>query len=408
MRAAITQAPNENFRKFALPWPGDDQNVRTKGGGTTDRHPGKALFMQASSNVAHTDAPMLADISRQRSVLEGLLARRSEVVVFGQEHLAPDQGGYLYAFGSGDGWFAARAVLGSGDRTAAVPGLDFLLRIAPKLRPADRALAITMSGNVDRTLEAARAGRDRGTPVSLLTNKDGGRLGALGVPALRLQLDDLAPFLCGTSNYTATLAALGMARDVDGAFDQAIEAVLPHLDGLIQQADGLAAEIASAIGPQCSGIRFLSTGAGLATADYAAAKFVEVTTLPSWSDDIEEFAHRQYWTLKRSELVVFLAEDHRSAEFANASAEALAEFGTPTLIVAPEHANANAARFHLTVPGEARTACITQAIVAQLLAYRLALATGTDPNRRNHLKADTVRFAVSRKLTRRSLLGTGQ
>jgi glucosamine 6-phosphate synthetase-like amidotransferase/phosphosugar isomerase protein len=199
-----------------------------------------------------------------------------------------------------------------------------------------------------------------------------------------------------------------MASDMDGSFGQAVGDVLPHLNGLIRQADELAAEIASAVGPQCAGIRFLSTGAGLATADYAAAKFVEVTTLPSWSDDIEEFAHRQYWSLKRSELVVFLADDDRSADFASASAEALAEFGTPTLMVAPEHANAGAASFHFPIPGEARTACITQAIVAQLLAYRLALATGTDPNRRDHLKADTVRFAVSRKLTRRSLLGTGQ
>jgi glucosamine 6-phosphate synthetase-like amidotransferase/phosphosugar isomerase protein len=199
-----------------------------------------------------------------------------------------------------------------------------------------------------------------------------------------------------------------MARDVDGVFGQAIEALLPRLDGLIHQADQLAAEVASMVGSQCSGIRFLSTGPGLATADYAAAKFVEVTTVPSWSDDIEEFAHRQYWTLKRSELVVFLAEDRRSAEIANASAEALAEFGAPTLIVAPEHENTNAGRFRLTTPGDARTTCITQAVVTQLLAYHLALATGTDPNRRDHLKADTVRFAVSRKLTRRSLLGTGQ
>ena len=200
-----------------------------------------------------------------------------------------------------------------------------------------------------------------------------------------------------------------MAQDPDGAsFSRALADILPHLDRFMGQADEIAAEIASAIGPSCPGIRFLSTGTGVATADYAAAKFVEVTTLPSWSDDIEEFAHRQYWTLKRSELVVFLADDHRSAEYANASAEALAEFGIPTLIVAPEDANMAAAQFELGVPGPARTACITQAIAAQFLAYRLAGATGTDPDRRDHLKADTLRFAVSRKLTRRSLLGTGQ
>ncbi len=43
-----------------------------------------------------------------------------------------------------------------------------------------------------------------------------------------------------------------------------------------------------------------------------------------------------------------------------------------------------------------------------MLAYQLAIATGFDPDRRMHLKDDGARFAVSRELTRRSLLGTGQ
>jgi hypothetical protein len=44
----------------------------------------------------------------------------------------------------------------------------------------------------------------------------------------------------------------------------------------------------------------------------------------------------------------------------------------------------------------------------QLLAYRLARATGLDPDTRTHLRDDCARFRVSRLLTRRALVDTGR
>jgi hypothetical protein len=51
---------------------------------------------------------------------------------------------------------------------------------------------------------------------------------------------------------------------------------------------------------------------------------------------------------------------------------------------------------------------VLSAIPLQRLAYALAEAGGLDPNTRLHLKGDDTRFRVSRLLTRRSLIGTGQ
>ena len=353
---------------------------------------------------------MLADIARQGCLLGSLLSRRSEIEAFGVRHLVPDPGGRTFVFGSGDGWFAARVVLHDPAGTAAaISGLDFLLRVAPRLGPADRALAVSMSGNVDRTVEAAHAAIARGVPLSILTNADGGRLGALGGPALRLGLSDLAPFLCGTASYTATLTALSLALlpGTDG-FAPALNAALPDFARLVSQADAVASEVAAVITPEAAGVRLLATGGGVATADYGAAKLVEVATVPSWSDDIEEFAHRQFWSMKPAELVVLLPHDGLSAAYAEATADALADLGTPTLSVAPAEAPVPSARYRIELPGGPVAAAVTQAIALQLLAYRIGLATGTDPNRRRHLKDDARRFAVSRKLTRRSLLGTGQ
>ncbi len=349
--------------------------------------------------------PMLDDIARQPDVLAVLVARADEIAAFAAAHLTPGPGGRVHVFGSGDGWFAARAVLAGHPAALAHSGLDFLLHHAGGLTGADRALAISMSGNVDRTFEAVLRAQGAGAAVALLTNGPGGRIAATGAARLSLDMPDLAPFLCGTASYTATLAALMLAfRPGAGV---GLAGVIPGLPGLIDEASSLARRIVAEIG--CPpGVRWLGAGASVATADYGAAKCVELARLPSWSDDIEEFAHRQYWAMATDELVVLLPDSPEAASYADATAEALSDIATPTLALEPEGMTVPHARWRLALPGGRATATIAQAIALQPLVYHLARASGTDPDRRPHLREDAARFAVSRKLTRRSLLGTGQ
>lgn len=350
-------------------------------------------------------APMLADIRRQPDVLGRLLGRAAELRDFASAHLRPDAGGRLTLLGCGDGWFVARAARqAAADGFAARGALAFLVYDAPRVGPADRALVISMSGSVDRTLEAAEAARGRGAPVALLTNRDGGRVGALGVPRFSLDIEALAPFLCGTSSYTASLLALFLAlgRDVD---EQGLTTLVEGLRDLIDRADSVIRPLARAFG----GARFLSCGVNLASADYGAAKLVEVTRVPSWSDDIEEFAHRQFWTADPDELIVYLPGNPRVAEIADHSARALGDMGFTTLALEPEGAAVPAARHRIALPGcDEALSPLAVAVPLQLLAYHLALAGGLDPNTRRHLKDDRRRFETSRRLTRRSLLGSGR
>jgi fructoselysine-6-P-deglycase FrlB-like protein len=280
-----------------------------------------------------------------------------------------------------------------------------MLHHADGLTGVDRVLAISMSGNVDRTFEATQRAQAAGAAVALLTNGPGGRIAATGAARLSLEMPDLAPFLCGTASYTATLAALMLAFQPGAG--AGLAGVIPGLPRLIGDASTLARRITAEIG--CPpGVRWLGAGASVSTADYGAAKCVELARLPAWSDDIEEFAHRQYWAMATGELVVLLPGSPEAASYADATAEALSDIGTPTLALEAEGMAVPHARWRLALPGGAATAAIAQAIGLQPLVYHLALASGTDPDRRPHLREDAARFAVSRKLTRRSLLGTGQ
>lgn len=369
--------------------------------------------------------PMLSDIRRQRSSLGALLRRADEIRHHGAAHVTPPDGGRLFTAASGDGWFAARAAAAVAARGYSLPyrpcsSFEFLCYEAPRIRPSDRLIVISMSGNVDRVVEGVARARSHGAGAFLVTNGDGGRLSPLVDARCSLDIPELAPFLCGTSTYTGTLLALwllldGAGESADGDADwrfdlrRATDAVAGLEEG-IATADAFAQGLAeTAAASSVSGVRFLSAGPNLASADYGAAKLVELTRIPVWSDDLEEFAHRQYWSMDVGNLVVYLSANSTVATNADPSAAALADLGVRTVSIETAGCPVRAAAHRLTLPDVPEwLSPLLFAIPLQLFAYHLARATGFDPNTRRHLKDDSVRFRVSRKLTRRSLIGTGQ
>ena len=103
---------------------------------------------------------MLADLHRQATCLAALAERQAEFAHLGRSLLGRERAS-IVAFGSGDGWFAARAAAAYGQAQLALPyeaasSLETLSYVLP--RHADRSLvgvAISMSGSADRTNEAA-------------------------------------------------------------------------------------------------------------------------------------------------------------------------------------------------------------------------------------------------------------
>lgn len=351
--------------------------------------------------------PMLEDVARQPDVLARLAARagalRAAAGVLGGRH------GRVLVTSCGDGHFAAMAASSCARRLGldwhAVGPLDLLVG-ADELKGDDRVIAVSMSGNVDRTVEAARMAQARGLPILALGNGEGGKLGVLAQEKASLDLPDIAPFLCGTASYTATLAALLLfAQGLAGEAGADLSPLAVVQRGAQEAAPPVVAEIA---GQAFSGVRLLAAGAEQGTAAYGAAKFVELTRLPVWSGELEEFAHSQYWSMPRTDLVVILATHPVVASYARESARALAELGVSTLAIDTADSPVESARWRITLPPvDPALAPLASAIPLQLLAYRMAEACGLDPNTRLHLKNDEERFRVSRMLTRRSLLGTG-
>ncbi len=353
------------------------------------------------------DSPLRRDIERQPAVLAALLARADDFAGVAERVLQPGPGGRIFVTGCGDGYFAAIAAQAVAERAGLdwrpIGALDMVLA-AERLTPADRVIAVSMSGNVDRTVEAAVAVKAAGTPLLALVNgPEGGRLGQHATARISLELDDIAPFLCGTASYTATLLALMMLAGGAGA--------IRHLESALVQAQQAALAASDTVLPRIrlpGGVRLLSAGADRGTVAYGAAKLVELTRIPAWSGDLEEFAHSQYWSMLATDLVVLVAAQPVLARYADEACAALRELGVVTLAIDTPASPVPQASHRITLPlDEAALAPLATALPLQLLAATLARRSGLNPDTRAHLKLDATRFRVSRLLTRRSLLGTG-
>jgi glucosamine 6-phosphate synthetase-like amidotransferase/phosphosugar isomerase protein len=354
--------------------------------------------------------PMLADMRRQPLTLAALLARAGEIQAAGWAARREGKG-RIYAFGSGDGWFAARAATDFarqrlGLRYKAASALEMLAYVAPGLRPADLSIAISMSGTADRTNEAAEAIRAQDAAVLALTNGSGGNLAKIAGSKVSLELTDLAPFLTGTAKYTASLACLMLLlQGAAGRGDDELAAVIRVLPEMVAAAEAFARTQAGALATRpITGIRILSSGCNLATADYGTAKFLKLVTLPVTADDIEEFAHRQFWPSPADDLVIYIAANPIAARVASASAAALGSMGMRTIAIDTPSTPVTTAAARFTLPdiGEALSPLMA-AIPLQFLSYFISVALGGNPDISQDV-GDPARFRAAQLLSRRQEL----
>jgi glucosamine--fructose-6-phosphate aminotransferase (isomerizing) len=192
--------------------------------------------------------------------------------------------------GSGDSFIAALAVeelyrLRQPLASRVVPALDAARYV--RWTENDVAVIVSVSGEVSRAIETARAAAGRGATTIAITAAPESTLARTSSHRLVIPspIDRSIPH---SRDYTLTLAALAVLLErLSGAES-------PELD----RWPDLVASFFSALfeaphwAPPTSGRTwFLGAGPDRATAMYGALKFWEAAGLRAWWDDLEEFAH---------------------------------------------------------------------------------------------------------------------
>jgi glucosamine 6-phosphate synthetase-like amidotransferase/phosphosugar isomerase protein len=183
--------------------------------------------------------------------------------------------------------------------------------------PAPLVVAVSYGGEVGRTIEAATAARARHWPTVALTGRLEGRLAASAGEVVHMDVPTLG-FSPGTSTYIAMVTALlvlaaelGRVRSHEreaAALDEALARAPDLARETLEHGDGPAREAATAIAA-ATVTTFLGAGPSRASALFGAAKLFEGPQRYGVAQDLEEWAHEQYFISGPSTPIVVIAPD---------------------------------------------------------------------------------------------------
>jgi glucosamine 6-phosphate synthetase-like amidotransferase/phosphosugar isomerase protein len=302
----------------------------------------------------------------------------------------------LVLTGCGDSYFAGVAVTlamerDAGIRCRALEALE-LARYGVRYVPVSPTgppllIAISYSGEVGRTIEAATAAGRFGWHVAALTGRADGRLARSTSNPVLMDVPTLG-FSPGTSTYIAMItASLVLARELArarGRLDgvERIERALGEAPSLARETLALAAEPAAAVAELMSRspvTTFLGAGPHRASAEFGAAKLFEGPQRYGVAQQLEEWAHEQYFVSGPTTPVIVVAPAGASHDRAGELLAEMAFIGVPSILVTdePDDAIARSATHVLPIARGIDEAysplltCLPLALAAYYLAERL-------------------------------------
>jgi fructoselysine-6-P-deglycase FrlB-like protein len=284
----------------------------------------------------------------------------------------------LVLTGCGDSAFAGQAMQlclarHTGAEVRAVHALD-LCRYEPGvLDAASAVICVSYSGKVGRTIEAAARARELGALTIGLTASDATPLaGAVErVLPLPVPTEGLSP---GTSTYVAMLASLAeLAARWGGS--ETLRPALDEVAALAERTLRACAEPARAVGRSLAGQRWVCLvggGPNVASARFGAAKLIESAQVLGTAQNIEEWAHQEYFVTEPGTPVIVVGPDGASADRARDLLAELEGLGARAIVVGED----DAADLPIAAGLPEELTPLLAALPLSLLAFALAELTG--------------------------------
>ena len=321
---------------------------------------------------------MLKEIRAQPATLmAGLVDLRLQA-----EHIRRRAMKRVVLVGSGDSGYAGIAMEELYTENLSVPTRALTSMSAARYLKAsegDLVILTSVSGEVIRTIEAARSARSRGSlTVAIVADKDStlahecDELLVMPEPATRA-----TPH---TRDYTASLLALGVLGErLSGQpwpeLDAWISSVRSVIEGAMRWVSSIAVPAAS------RRVWFLASGPDRATAAYGALKFWEAGGSLSWWDELEEFAHGSHLQARPGDDVVLVATG-RSWSRAAEMVPGLILMGMRPLLITdrnpPLPGVAAGRQFHVPTIHSPSCSPLTTCLPVQAITYHYACARRID------------------------------
>ena len=301
----------------------------------------------------------------------------------------------VYLVGCGDSHYcglASRLAFErwSGIPTEALESLEYSRYVADYAPAGSWVVCVSNSGRVTRTVESAIFARRRGAFPIALTYDGGSLLAKNSEVTFEFGYDDVG-FGPGTLSYMASLTGLYAlalrAGELSGNLDAT--AAGRQIDAIAREADVVdktlevcraTAAILGADLPADATIHILGAGPNLGTAFFGMAKFIEAAALPAVGQELEEWAHEQYFCTKPGTYTLVIAPPGASNDRAREQLRAVRDIGGTAVAICAEEdsATANLADHVFAIPGleDEALSPIPCCVPLELLAYEYAVHQG--------------------------------
>ena len=291
---------------------------------------------------------MREQIVSQPALLRNIVEPAARSVEEALRDVQPERWRLIYTAGCGDSFYAGLAcemAFGQFCRmpVKAMAAMPFSRYEAVAAVTPSGLFGISNSGQVARSIEAVALARAAGLDTVAVTGREDSGIANEAAATVSVPTTPMgrAP---GIRSYTVQLVSLllcairiGELRRVLTAADadrwrQRLVDVADCMDATIQAADAPACQAAERLGGGEDWV-FLGSGPSYATALFSAAKLVESCGANAWGQDIEEWAHIQYFNAQERTPTCLIAPPGRGLDRALELVPHLKSVGRHTLAV---------------------------------------------------------------------------
>ncbi len=338
-----------------------------------------------------TRRAMYDQIVSQPALLREVCERAELLVQQVLEASQTDRWRSIYTAGCGDSYYAGLAcemAFGQFCRlpVKALPSMAFGRYEAAALPEGAVVFGISNSGGVARSIEAVAMAKAAGADTIAITGRPDSLIAQEADAAIAVPIDAMGRSP-GIRSYTVQLLslllcaiALGERRavlspEVAAAWRRQLRDVADSMEATIAAHDAAMRQLAETLRDQEHWV-FVGAGPSYATALFSAAKLVESCGANAWAQDLEEWAHIQFFNRHERTPTCLIVPPGPSVERAQELLPYVKEIGRYTLLVThqPEAFDASHADHILAVPRAVPEvfAPLVDCIAGELLAYYLA------------------------------------
>ena len=334
---------------------------------------------------------MYAQIVSQPALLLEVFETTERAVQEAFARVHPQSWQAIYTAGCGDSFYAGLACEMAFARLCRLPvkalsSMQFARYETDCLSPQAVVFGISNSGHVSRSIEAVNLARAAGAETIAVTGNASSGIAQAAAAAVAVPIPSMGRSP-GIRSYTVQLLSLflcalhlGEIRQVLSteeaqAWRQQLRDIAASMDATIQANDAPAKQLAERLGTAQNWV-FMGSGPSYATALFIAAKLVEGCGANAWAQDIEEWAHIQFFNQQEETPTCVIMPPGRSANRALELLPYAKGIGRPTLVVASHAQSFTPEQADLVLPVAGTVPEILSPLVyclaGELLAYYLA------------------------------------